>query len=97
MRDTRNASQSLKRGITTKWIMSRHKVKMEKMSKLRREIIELERQLKQHPLGAIILKATPKADVCHPCFLEVCKTGFKPVWQTWKKNDESNKWEIEEE
>ena len=28
------------------------------------------------------VKATPKADVCHPCFLEVCKTGFKPVWQT---------------
>jgi len=43
------------------------------------------------------VKATPKADVCHPCFLEVCKTGFKPVWQTWKKYDESNKWEIEEE
>jgi len=44
------------------------------------------------------VKATPKADVCHPCFLEVCKTGFKPVWQTWKKNDESNKWEpVEDE
>ena len=60
MRGSKNAAQSLKRGFTTKWIMSRHKVKMQKMSKLRREIIELERQLKQHPLGAIILKATIK-------------------------------------
>jgi len=74
MRDTRNASQSLKRGITTKWIMSRHKVKMEKMSKLRREIIELERQLKQHPLGAIILKATIKQKQ-----IEMKNLNFRPV------------------
>ena len=60
MRGSKNAAQSLKRGFTTKWVMSRHKVKMQKMCKLRGEIIELERQLKQHPLGAIILKATIK-------------------------------------
>ena len=60
MRDTRNASQSLKRGYTTSWIMSRHYTKMLKISKLRCDIRELERQLKQHPLGAIILKATIK-------------------------------------
>jgi len=30
--------------------------------------------------------------------LKVCETGYKPVWETWKKNDESNKWEpIEDE
>ena len=60
MRVTKNASQSLKRGFTTNWIMSRHNYKKTKVRKLRREIIELERQLKQHPLGAIILKATIK-------------------------------------
>ena len=38
------------------------------------------------------------ADMCHPCFLEVCKTGFKPVWKTRKLNDETGKWdEVEEE
>jgi len=59
MRD-RHRNQSLKRGFTTSWIMSRHNYKKTKVWKLRREIIELERQLKQHPLGAIILKATIK-------------------------------------
>ena len=60
MRDTKNGAQSLKRGFTTNWIMSRHNYKKTKVRKLRREIIELERRLKQHPLGAIVLKATIK-------------------------------------
>ena len=60
MRDTKNGAQSLKRGFTTIWIMSRHNHKKTKVWKLRRENIELERQLKQHPIGAIILIATIK-------------------------------------
>mgnify|MGYP003143516910 CR=1 FL=1 len=51
---------SLANGATTRWIMARHHTKMVKASKLRCEIIELERQLKQHPLGTIILKAQIK-------------------------------------
>ena len=44
------------------------------------------------------VKASNKADICHPCFLEVCKTGYKPDWVTLRKNDESGKWEeVDEE
>jgi len=25
-------------------------------------------------------------DICHRCFLSVCKTGFKPEWKIYKKN-----------
>ena len=31
------------------------------------------------------------ADQCHECFLEMCKTGYKPKWQTLHKVGES--WE----
>ena len=74
MRDTKNGAQSLKRGFTTNWIMSRHNYKKTKVWKLRREIIELERQLKQHPLGAIILKATIKQKQ-----IEMKNLNFRPV------------------
>tara|TARA_R100001143_G_C3273533_1_gene93320 strand:- start:286 stop:540 length:255 start_codon:yes stop_codon:yes gene_type:complete len=38
------------------------------------------------------------ADMCHPCFLNVCKNGYKPIWKTRKLNDESGKWEeVDEE
>jgi len=60
IRGGKRTDNQLVRGATTSWIMSRHNYKKTKVWKLRREIIELERQLKQHPLGAIILKATIK-------------------------------------
>ena len=31
-------------------------------------------------------KAKSKLDMCHACFLEVCKNGFKPNWVTEIKN-----------
>jgi len=39
------------------------------------------------------VKAQNKADVCHACFLEICKTGYKPNWIVLKKNDETGKWD----
>jgi len=33
------------------------------------------------------------ADMCHPCFLNVCHNGFKPMWKTRKLNDVTGKWE----
>ena len=26
------------------------------------------------------IRAKIKADCCHPCFVEICKTGYKPTW-----------------
>ena len=31
------------------------------------------------------IKCTTKADMCHPCFLIVCKNGLKPIWVTMQK------------
>ena len=36
-------------------------------------------------------KASKDADQCHECFLEMCKTGYKPVWVSMHKVDD--KWE----
>ena len=82
MRDTKNGAQSLKRGFTTNWIMSRHNYKKTKVWKLRREIIELERQLKQHPLGVIILKATIKQKQT-----EMKNLNFRPIKSAgWRRS-----------
>ena len=51
---------NLRGGATTRWMMSRNHIKAVKISNLHYEINELERQLKKHPLGAIILKAQIK-------------------------------------
>ena len=65
---------SLKSGATTRWIMSRHHIKAVKISNLHLEINELERQLKQHPLGAIILKAQIKKK-----YNEIKNLNYKPL------------------
>jgi len=31
--------------------------------------------------------------MCQPCFLDICKNGYKPDWTTLKKNPETQKWE----
>ena len=43
------------------------------------------------------VKADNKADMCQPCFLDICKNGYKADWTTLKKNAESGKWEILDE
>ena len=85
MRDTRNGAQSLKRGFTTSWIMSRHNHKKTKKRKLHREIIELKRQLKQHPLGAIILKATIKQKQ-----IEMKNLNFIPIKSGGNRKNRGN-------
>ena len=45
---------------TRRWIMTRQNDKCLKVRKLKRDVVELERQLKQHPLGSIILKSRIK-------------------------------------
>ena len=45
---------------TRRWIMTRQNDKSMKVRKLKRDVVELERQLKQHPLGSIILKSRIK-------------------------------------
>jgi hypothetical protein len=42
------------------------------------------------------VKAGNDADMCHPCFIEFCKHGFKPDWVTLEKDD-SGKWVVLEE
>ena len=84
-RGGKRTDNQLARGATTNWIMSKHKVKMKKMSKLRREIIELERQLKQHPLGAIILKATIKQKQ-----IEMKNLNFIPIKSGGNRKNRGN-------
>jgi len=48
------------RVVATRYVMSRHHKKTQKINKLQCEIVELEKQLKQHPLGTIILNAKIK-------------------------------------
>ncbi len=38
-----------------------------------------------------------KADMCHPCFLEICKNGFEPKWQLIVAPDHGGKWITKEE
>ena len=81
-RGGKRTDNQLARGATTRWVMSRHCTKMLKISKLRCDIKELERQLKQHPLGAIILKATIKQKQ-----IEMKNLNFKPVKSSgWRRS-----------
>jgi hypothetical protein len=43
------------------------------------------------------VKCSNSADMCHTCFLNICKNGFKPQWVTLVKNDVTGKWDIHEE
>ena len=40
------------------------------------------------------IKAQNNADMCHVCFLEVCKNGYKPDWIALVKNEETGKWDM---
>ena len=42
------------------------------------------------------ITSSSKADMCHPCFLEVCKNGYKPKWVRKVKNEDTGKWSDEE-
>ena len=37
---------------------------------------------------ATIVKCKNDADMCHGCFLEICKNGYEPKWIHIVKNDE---------
>ena len=37
---------------------------------------------------ATIVKCKNDADMCHGCFLEICKNGYEPKWVKIVKNDE---------
>ena len=39
-------------------------------------------------------KASLDADQCHECFLEMCKSGYKPKWQTLQKDKATGKWDV---
>ena len=54
---TKTPSNKFNRLLTTVSVRRRHKVGLRYKNKLKNEIIELEKQLKLHPLGQIILKA----------------------------------------
>ena len=60
---------------TKRWVMSRHRNKIVKQNKLEAEILILEKQLKQHPLGTIILKAKIKQKQIEIQNLDVKKIG----------------------
>ena len=42
------------------------------------------------------VKCDNSADMCHDCFLEICKNGFKPKWVTLIKNPQTGKWDIQD-
>ncbi len=41
------------------------------------------------------VKTNDKADQCHACFLEVCKTGYKPNWIKMVKREDGSWREVE--
>jgi len=45
---------------TKRYVMHKHILTLRRKTRLQRELLDLEKQLKQHPLGAIILKAKIK-------------------------------------
>ena len=54
MKNPSNSSKHLL-AYTKKVVVSRHRRILKMKNQLQKEVIELKRQLKQHPLGAIIL------------------------------------------
>ena len=40
----------------------------------------------KHPWGSALVTEGANMDVCHPCFLEICKQGYKPKWKYLQKN-----------
>ena len=47
---------------------------------------------KEDKVKGEFVKTNDKADQCHTCFLEVCKTGFKPTWIKMRKDEALGKW-----
>jgi len=47
-----------------------------------------------HGKGKFV-KCSNSADMCHDCFLNICRNGFKPNWVQLIKNDQG-KWEQHE-
>ena len=45
-----------------------------------------------HGKGKFV-KCSNSADMCHECFLKICRNGFKPLWIELLKNDQTGKWE----
>ena len=42
------------------------------------------------------VKCDNNADMCHDCFLKICKNGFKPKWVTLVKGQDG-KWAVLDE
>ena len=42
------------------------------------------------------ITSSSKADQCHPCFLEICKNGYKPKWVRKVKDENTGKWSDQE-
>ena len=40
--------------------------------------------------------STTKLDICHACFLEICKNGYKPKWVKKVKDENTGKWSDQE-
>ena len=38
------------------------------------------------------VKCSNNADMCHTCFMKMCKNGFKPLWIKLQKDDVTGKW-----
>jgi hypothetical protein len=39
------------------------------------------------------VKCSNSADMCHPCFIKICKNGFKPIWIKGVKNPNTGIWD----
>jgi len=42
------------------------------------------------------ITSSSKADMCHPCFLQICTNGYKPKWVRKVKDENTGKWSDEE-
>ena len=43
------------------------------------------------------VKANNDADFCHPCFMKLCDTGYKPEWVTLQLDPDTKKWLVQEQ
>ena len=63
--------------------------------------IEYSLKVSQRPTvykKGVLVKADKDADMCHECFMKICKNGYKPEWTTLVKDPVTEKWnEVDEQ
>ncbi len=59
-------------------------------------LTEMKYKLQVSQRGSVkgkFVKSNSDMDMCHDCFMKSCTNGYKPIWITLVKNEQTGKWD----